>query len=243
MMKHAEAEQLRFVTHVRSQYATEHSFSDKLYDPRSGLGMFYRWKPRHVQRLCAARGIVAPKVHVSAIERIVQAPEGYAPGNVPPGLQIVTTETFPQARPADIAAAVAMAHHSMPQTPLSQTPEAYRWVRVGLISYFAFIIGMVGALARTLGLMLVSPAVDFGAFVDSANDLITSFPFGLARTLWSDPLALALAGFGLVVGFALNSWSGRRINALYTSFWHQHREQLRTALRRSPPVSAPAQSA
>ncbi len=56
MMKHAEQEDLRFVPHLRDQYSGEQSFADKLYDPRSGSGMFYRWRPRDVAALCAERG-------------------------------------------------------------------------------------------------------------------------------------------------------------------------------------------
>ena len=58
---------------------------------------------------------------LSAAERIVQAPEGYAPGNLPPLLQIVTTETFPQVRPTEVAAAIAEAHRPTHGASLNQT--------------------------------------------------------------------------------------------------------------------------
>jgi hypothetical protein len=63
MIMHAEAQGVRFVPHLRDEYRTEHSFADKLYEPRAGLGMFYRWKPRDVAALAATHGIVRPKIY------------------------------------------------------------------------------------------------------------------------------------------------------------------------------------
>ena len=92
MMSKAEKQGLRFSTFERELYRGQQGFADKLYNPRSGLGIFYRWKPRNVTALCAEKGIAFPRIHASVIERIVQAPEGYAPGNVPPRCAVVTTE-------------------------------------------------------------------------------------------------------------------------------------------------------
>jgi hypothetical protein len=89
--------------------------------------------------------------------------------------------------------------------------------------------------------MLASPLAGLRPFVDSAAAIASTFPFGVAKTLAGDPLAIALAGAGLTVGWRLSTWSGRRIGAIDTSFWHRHREALRTALRRSPSMAAPSQ--
>ena len=53
----------------------------------------YRYRPRELGGICAERGIDAPRVHVSAIDRVAFRTEGYAPGNIPPGSEIVSDRT------------------------------------------------------------------------------------------------------------------------------------------------------
>jgi hypothetical protein len=232
MMQHAEGQGLRFVRHTRDEYATEHSFADKLYDPRSGLGVFYRWKPRDVVGLCAKRGITVPKIHISVAERIAQAPQGYAPGNIPPRCQFVTTERDPVVRLHDVAAAITGAYGS-PDAP-TLLAEKRRWVGVGRVAYATFIGGFVSALVRVLALMIAPPGEGAARFFGSIADIGRSFPLGLASTLWNDVAALSLLGGGLTLGYVLSSLSDGRIQRYYSGFWHIHRPALRTALRRTP---------
>jgi hypothetical protein len=120
-----------------------HSFADKLYDPRSGGGVFYRWKPRDVRAICSARGIDRPAVHVSAVERIIQGPEGYAPGNMPPRLQLVATEETASLPFEAWQEAIARAHGGPDAPPLNRRHPA--WVWIGLAGYMLFIAGALGA--------------------------------------------------------------------------------------------------
>jgi hypothetical protein len=66
--------------------------NDKLYDPRAGFGLYYRWKPRNIADLCLKNGISKPLIHESVIERILTATEGYRPGNIPYNFEIEPTE-------------------------------------------------------------------------------------------------------------------------------------------------------
>jgi uncharacterized protein (DUF2235 family) len=50
------------------------SVDDKLYDPRAGTGVFYRWAPRDIAKLCAESS-TQPKVHLSVVERIAHGTE------------------------------------------------------------------------------------------------------------------------------------------------------------------------
>jgi uncharacterized protein (DUF2235 family) len=221
MMKQAEQAGLRFVAHTREEYATVHSFADKLYDPRAGLGMFYRWKPRDVCELARRCGIEAPVIHTSAIERLIQAPEGYAPGNLPPRLRIVATEDLPQVRLAEVAATVADAHGGIDAKSLGQRKRA--WIHVGLVGYLVLIAGMGGAALRMATLVM---RLD---------------PRAALSALWSDPLALPLLAAGLTAGYLLVAWSAHRTRRYYSGFWHKHRARLREALRRTPVAVAGAQ--
>ena len=238
MMKHAEAQGLRFVAPTRDGYTTQHSFADKLYDPRSGLGVFYRWKPRDVEQLCARRGIAVPKIHVSVAERIAQAPQGYAPGNIPARCEFVATEDVPMVRLSDVAGAVSTAYGSADSPTLLQQKRA--WVGVGRVAYATFIGGFFGALLRALALMIAPPTEGAARFFGSIGDIARTFPFGLGLTLWNDEPSLSLLLGGLTVGYGLSALSDGRIQRYYSGFWHLHRPALRAALRRTPPPAVKA---
>ena len=237
MMKQAEAQGLRFTPFAREQYRSSQAFADKLYNPRSGLGVFYRWKPRDVTQLCAEKGIAVAKLHVSVIERIVQAPEGYAPGNVPPNCKVVATEDNPLIDVSKLSEAIAAAHGGRSALPLVEQQAS--WVRVGLAAYLTFVIGTVAAVVRSVAVSVgvVSSPADV---VTAAAPLFGTFPFNLVFAILGDTVAALLLICGLALGYVLSNISDRRTNQVYSAFWHRHRSALRAALRRTP---APASEA
>ncbi|MPZ24712.1 MAG: hypothetical protein GEU28_14565 [Dehalococcoidia bacterium] len=230
MMTQAEAAGLRFVAHTRDQYATAHSFADKLYDPRSGLGIFYRWQPRDVKALCERKGIAHPQVHMSAIERLVQAPEGYAPGNIPARIRVTTTEGHPRVRLEEIERCIADAHGGDEAEPLIR--RKHRWVFVGFVAYVTFIAAAVAALLRVLAVIIVPPGDGLRPFLESLGRVVD--PFEIAGTLWRDRVAFWLLVSGLAIGYVLSWWSDRQTGRFFSGFWHRHRPALREALRRTP---------
>jgi uncharacterized protein (DUF2235 family) len=72
MLRHARQAGLRVQPLDLKLYQGHASAEDKLYDPRAGLGIFYRWAPQDIDRLCRDNG-VRPKVRLSALERVVTA--------------------------------------------------------------------------------------------------------------------------------------------------------------------------
>ena len=66
----------------RALYYDHANVDDKLYDPRSGLGIFYRWKLRDIAAICRMHH-ARPAVHLSVLERIAHGTDDYAPGNLP----------------------------------------------------------------------------------------------------------------------------------------------------------------
>jgi uncharacterized protein (DUF2235 family) len=88
IMEEAEKEGLRFAAIDRRQYHERQNVDDKLYDSRAGLAFYYRYRPRDITAMCGANGI-DPKLHTSALERIIQGPDGYAPGNIPRAARLV----------------------------------------------------------------------------------------------------------------------------------------------------------
>ncbi|MGH6895090.1 MAG: DUF2235 domain-containing protein [Geminicoccaceae bacterium] len=65
----------------------------KMHDSRRGLGVYYRYKPRHVASLCDDRDngvrIAEPKIHQAVFERIAENTTGYAPAGLPQSYRVV----------------------------------------------------------------------------------------------------------------------------------------------------------
>lgn len=99
MMKKAEQtglrltakDKLRFIKHDRELFRDHRNVTDKLYDSRSGVGVFYRYKPRDIKELCKDYNF-KPRIHDSVIDRIMQHTDGYSPGNIPFDSKFVSTE-------------------------------------------------------------------------------------------------------------------------------------------------------
>ena len=67
-----------------------------LHDSRRGLGVYYRYSPRPVEKLCRDRHtevfVPRPKVHESVFERMRAGGDGYAPVVLPETYAVVTRE-------------------------------------------------------------------------------------------------------------------------------------------------------
>ena len=61
---------LRFRTRAREEVRKRSDWHGKQHDNRSGLGAFYRYRPRDIEDLSRERGITRPKVHHGVRERI-----------------------------------------------------------------------------------------------------------------------------------------------------------------------------
>ena len=88
MMDKAIEQDLLFAEGVYDRYQALANVDDKLYDSRSGMAIYYRYKPRDIARLCDKHG-VEPKVHASVLRRVELGTEGYAPGNLPSAFKVV----------------------------------------------------------------------------------------------------------------------------------------------------------
>ncbi len=85
---------LKFIDHDRKLYRHRRNVTDKLYDSRSGMAVYYRYKPRDFggDKFYEKYHIITPKIHNSVIERIKHRTEGYAPGNIPFDCEFVSTD-------------------------------------------------------------------------------------------------------------------------------------------------------
>jgi uncharacterized protein (DUF2235 family) len=239
MMARAAACGLRFVPLVRGLYEDQQSAADKLYDPRSGLGVFYRWRPRNVAAMCRRAGIARPKVHVSLLDRVAQGVEGYAPGNIPPDCEVVATGDSLVPLPP-LEAVLSELHGGPGASPLLERWPG--WIRLGLVSYLSFIGGAILALALAIptawqALTREGIPDGFGSWVAWMFGAVGELPIALLKAVFATPVAWRTLVAALVVGWLLSWVSDRALAGRYSEFWHCHRRRLAKALSRGGPYS------
>jgi uncharacterized protein (DUF2235 family) len=206
MMAEAEQVTLRFSATDRKLYQERQNVYDKLYDSRGGTGFFYRYQPRDIAKLCRDNH-VTPKVHASAVERVLDAPQGYAPANIP--------------RDAVITGPSAPALPALLQ-------RMRRDLRDGDSSLLDRVRAWIGLRRATQGLVIVLAIVVLGMALRqgslSAFDLSL---WGLLRgvvTFISDAVAgarwwvLALLA-AMLVAYVINWAATRKMKTKFSTFW------------------------
>jgi Uncharacterized alpha/beta hydrolase domain (DUF2235) len=84
---------LRFTAHSLRAVEQRAQPLGKMHDSRRGLGVYYRYQPRHIANLCDGSNsdvlVAEPKIHDAAFERIAENITGYAPAALPASYRIV----------------------------------------------------------------------------------------------------------------------------------------------------------
>jgi uncharacterized protein (DUF2235 family) len=213
MMSKAAAHGLRFLPEVRALYRALQNVDDKLYEPRAGLGMFYRWKPRDIQHLCQAHG-VRPTLHFSAIERIVRSTEGYAPGNIPPDCAIVDTGDGAQtATKVHAIQAVLKESHAtrVGRAHLPLLDDLSTALRLGWASYYVLLLTVVYGLGASGYHAMAAPG--------GAADLLSRVGGVITGV-----------GVGLVSAYVLAYLTDARFSRVCSEFWHQAQQDLKKVI-------------
>jgi uncharacterized protein (DUF2235 family) len=261
-MMHKAAEQgLRILQDDRKRYREHGSVDDKLYDSRAGLGVFYRWKPRDMQKLCdRQKAGLPPKIHLSALERIAHGTDGYAPGTLAPAVEVVFTRSGDAAQ--DEAAGVrAKAINDVLAMVLARSQELTKvsgTLIVGQFAYYLYVTACFGVI------LAASVPADAGSRLNpwtvlkNAAGLVADAGTGQwgpvwdsAKRLFSDPgLLLTLLG-ALAVSGVLAYYVDHARSRTFSRFWHDSRQELREALKaarrsmeeKQPPPPAASASA
>jgi uncharacterized protein (DUF2235 family) len=225
MMRKAEAHGVRFLPQQRLMYRDGTDVDDKFYDPRAGLGMFYRWKPRNVPELCRTSN-VAPKVHRTVFQRIARNTEGYAPGSVPPDSEVVTSSS------PEISRAIRQLVASQHANDRSLIERERRAHLLGVTAYWLMILTTLTCLALILGTYYGDIQTIDGwrnrTLAMIRTIISTNWIAVTARTIWRYPWLLA----GALLALFINLRVDRHLDACYSEFWHRLRAPLRTLLDR-----------
>ncbi len=128
MMCEAAAKGLRFDREAARQLLQGANVHSKLYDSRSGLSTYYRFRARDVESLCAQGGTDA-KIHGTVLNRIERSTDGYAPINLPATFKVVDPLT---GAVMDCAAADRNVEHN-----ITRARRVNRWRE---LLYYPFLI-------------------------------------------------------------------------------------------------------
>jgi uncharacterized protein (DUF2235 family) len=242
MLSEAERSGLRVLQPERRGYRDHANVDDKLYDPRAGLGIFYRWRIRDVAALCYRAG-VRPKIHLSAVERIAHGTDDYAPGNLPADPTVVFTEPAERGhrplllqRAANLEEVIHQAHSGRPS--LLESVRGTR--RLGVTSYYVYLITSTLVLLAAAGNTTVASLFDPVPLFSSVGILIfglLSNPFATAaevlRRLLNERLLLTWFIGGFVIAWVLATSTDMRMSRVFSQFWYVHQQRLRQALQRA----------
>ena len=181
---------------VRLQEIEQRAHSlGKMHDSRRGLGVYYRYNPRHVARLCLdpdnGVDIAEPKIHHSVLKRIANNTAGYAPAGLPTSYRLIDANgRVSDLNPDD--------YETVPQRQLraqllERAQDHVFWRRV---LYFVFVFVTLALLFMPYYRPPIPGAV----------------PEGVAETL----LAKALGWLPALLPGSLGSWAG-----YWTEAWAQ----------------------
>jgi uncharacterized protein (DUF2235 family) len=230
------------------EYYRQHTnVDDKLYDSRAGVGVFYRWKPRDMRRLCKQQEAeLPPVIHLSVLERIAHGTDGYNPGTLAPDARVTFTHSN-QADPVKAAQEDAAAGLRA-QSAERKFQDAFvlrgdslkitgHTLGVGRVAYYLYVLACIGAILAacvpdnvrsvTPWILLKSAGVlVYNIFTGQWEMVWTSVMHLLTRPRIVELLMVALGLSGVLAAYV--NWLRSRT---FSRFWHKSRQELRDALK------------
>lgn len=238
-----------------SDYALFHEHAnvdDKLYDPRAGLGIFYRWKPRDIAGMCKDNN-AKPAIHLSVLERVAHGTEDYAPGNLAGDATVVITSSNDPGENEDAALERAQAvervlrsAHGGGGSLLTRVKPA---ILAGRVSYYVYVLSCIAVVIGASALNGPEPDLSPPVLLTNAGALITNLVtlqvgevFASLMHLFSSPKLMGFLGGGFLVAYCLAKASDVRMSAVFSQFWHEQQLELREALKRARKTAAASQT-
>lgn len=246
MLRWAERNELRVLASARQDYDEHANVDDKLYDSRAGLGVFYRWRPRDIGKICAEQHAGRPAVvHLSVAERIAHGTDGYNPGSLPDNLELVYTPSYrsgADGQAQDCATAErARGAQAALRTAFKKDGASLEAARptlwMGYLAYFLYVLPcawVVAARAVPTLRHLFTPLKLTRMKLDIAGHLFR----GEWQAAWSgtvrtvDTQWTTILPFIVFVAAVVLAWYvDHRRDTVFSRFWHDSRQGLREALK------------
>ena len=154
MMVKAEDSGIRFAKTLREEFTLERDVHSTLYDPRTGPSAYYRYCPRNIQALCDEAS-ATPKIHVTVMDRIELATDGYAPTNLPADFEVVGTRKEDQERVDDYNRCV----RSTVARRSNDLKDAWGIATRRKVLYFGFLAASLALVALAIAILIDEPKV------------------------------------------------------------------------------------
>jgi uncharacterized protein (DUF2235 family) len=237
MMQQASVNDLRFLPEDRELYREHANVDDKLYNSRSGVGIFYRWLPRDMKKLCEAAK-VKPSIHISVLERIAHGTEDYAPGNISTRADVVITSTGDSVLDVALLNRAAAVQKVINASSTDSLLDKVRGqIRLGRLSYVLYVLFV----AATVAILAITDAGPNATALEVLKRLIAlignvvSLQFGAiyenAKPMLVHPMRPAFLGAGFLLSFALARIVDHTLGSNFSQFWHGEQQKLRLALK------------
>ncbi len=156
MLREAAAKGLHFHPNDLAEAEKRQNVHDKLYDSRSGLAIYYRYKPRDIESYCKAYCLGgAAKFHPSVFERIGHGTLGYAPANLPGTLQAIRAPYYTQSGFDSVQLTRTLQSHFKKNIGLLQL--ARHWIGRRVALYWTMLGSSLTAAALAFALMVQAP--------------------------------------------------------------------------------------
>ncbi len=235
MTDEAERQGLRFVPSLRDAVLAKRDPLGRMYDPRAGLGGYYRYNPRSIDRLTDGQSrerrllaglwpgiaptvrVARPKIHESVFQRITSRPDGYAPIVFPRQYAVVTEDRrILDDGPGDGSSPARANHFDSPEAReirLAGQEDAWDLVWWRRAVYFTTVFVSITALVRPLVVGVRAEDLPTRAhLLSNAVDFVRQYLPGFLSP-WTDyyhvrPLELLV----FVAAILVLQFVGRRIN-------------------------------
>jgi uncharacterized protein (DUF2235 family) len=223
IMCEADKYGLRFSKDVWDQWRALSDENGPIYDSRHGIGGYYRYNPRRIEKLTNSKEVVItrPKIHESVFRRIKAGQDGYAPIVLPSKFAVVKVD----GAIVDCKQYVGLEPAADPEFAESRE-HVWNWVWWRRVAYF-------WTLASTLVLLAMPlkwPGAEMGAcvgkmcFISPVIDVVAAVLPGFTATWFnsfaSHPHVFLVLAVLIGGGLAAGGWLGGRIRDSMRSLWY-----------------------
>jgi len=223
MMEKASAVGLQLVPRDVEFVRDKKYACDKLYDSRSGFGVYFRYLPRNIAAISASHGIAKPLIHENVFHRISQGIFGYAPGNLPSQFEVVDKYGVHRNSAAIQAAVSPVDAGGANHAPLLDETAALIHLRRGI--YYTFLAYSVFTLYWLLREDVQGKGF-FGGLFAALKALLApdSLMDKLAMLFWGNPWL----GIGGLLIFGASVYLRNRMTKVFSRFWSPLRAPLKS---------------
>jgi uncharacterized protein (DUF2235 family) len=235
MMTRASSHDLVFESGALDRVRQDSNVHDKLYDPRSGLAAYYRYRPRNIAELWSADGEGPARIHASVFQRIDRASGDYAPGNLPETFEIAETGTGNPPPRLDQGTSEALQHHLAEHWAAhgGLLRKTKPWIRARKALHLAFVLFTLGILGGALYFLLqpVAAPANGSKVVEFGGGALAYLVPGFLESLVKSALPYfqlhpirALAALGvIVILFVFRSTLRKLTTGTFAAYWDRAR--------------------